>query len=151
MHNSYRDITDKINEQPKWYDENGVPRYCEFHPSWLANIYAAEAALVRVACQACHKEFSVGMAWYMWDDFKARDEFVPHPLAEQIKNKTLHYGDPPNAGCCPAGPTMNCDDLYIEQFWRRDETTNHEWRREIDMELALEEDPPLAHSPPVKQ
>lgn len=38
MHASYSDITDRLGE-PQWWDENAVPRYCEFEPARVANIY----------------------------------------------------------------------------------------------------------------
>jgi hypothetical protein len=28
---SYDDIKSRIDDDPKWYDENGVPRYDDFH------------------------------------------------------------------------------------------------------------------------
>jgi hypothetical protein len=32
MFQNYSDITERIAETPKWWDENGVPRYAEFEP-----------------------------------------------------------------------------------------------------------------------
>ena len=31
------DITERIAETPKWWDENGAPRYMEFEPRRAAN------------------------------------------------------------------------------------------------------------------
>lgn len=52
----YHDIMSKLG-CPLWFDENAVPRYCEFHPHYLANIYADEAVLLHVGCQVCHIPF----------------------------------------------------------------------------------------------
>jgi len=43
----YEDILSRIAEPPRWFDEQGVPRYCEFAPHCIANIYADECALSR--------------------------------------------------------------------------------------------------------
>lgn len=40
-------------------------------------------------------------------------------LEQRITEKSLHYGDPPNVGCCAAGATMNSIPLYVIQFWKR--------------------------------
>jgi hypothetical protein len=52
MFNDYSDITERIAEPPKWWDEHGVPRYADYDPWRVANIYAEETALVEAACQA---------------------------------------------------------------------------------------------------
>ena len=57
----YRDIRSKLGT-PAWFDEHGVPRYCEFRPTNLANIYATEAVLFLVGCQVCGKGFLVAMS-----------------------------------------------------------------------------------------
>lgn len=55
-------------------------------------------------------------------------------LRDSILAGTIHYGDPPNAGCCPAGPTMNCWDLRVLEFWHQHD---HEWRRDPVLEREL--------------
>ena len=40
MKPSYEDIKKRIDEEPKWYDHHGVPRYEEFNPELTSNIYA---------------------------------------------------------------------------------------------------------------
>ena len=45
MHQHYKDILDRIDEAPTWFDDYGVPRFGDFSPSRLGNIYAYEAAL----------------------------------------------------------------------------------------------------------
>jgi hypothetical protein len=54
-------------------------------------------------------------------------------LSEEIA--FIHYGDPPNSGCCPAGATMNCIDLRVLQFWARAGST---WVRSPELEIELE-------------
>ena len=129
MLHHYEDIRSRIAEPPKWWDEEGVPRYCEFSPHEAANIYARQVALVEIACQACGERFLVAMS---------AGPFRADALAGEIERGVLHYGDPPNVGCCPAGATMNCDDLRVVEFWRNDATTGYEWQRFPDMERALD-------------
>jgi hypothetical protein len=38
----YEDILSRIAEPPRGFDEHGVPRYCDFAPHRIANIYARE-------------------------------------------------------------------------------------------------------------
>jgi hypothetical protein len=110
MHESYEDITSKLG-RPLWWDEVACPRYDPFHPSMCADIYAKEAVLLEIACQNCGHRFMVAMSRGPADAWMA-------PFSEQIRDGTLHYGDPPNLGCCMAGPTMNCEDLRVHQYWR---------------------------------
>jgi hypothetical protein len=41
MYRRYDDILSRIAEEPTWFDEHAVPRYCTFAPDQIANIYAA--------------------------------------------------------------------------------------------------------------
>ena len=71
-------------------------------------------------------------------EFAAQRKRRPPTLAEQVTDGSIHYGDPPNSGCCPAGPTMNCEDLAVVEFWRRYRTTVREgWQRVSELEIAL--------------
>lgn len=156
MLNSYADIRSRIAEEPKWWDENGVPRYCDFIPDEVANIYATEVALVDIACQACGHRFKVAFSWDAvdWHAY-VPEEHVPLTEADVLR---LHYGDPPNAGCCGAGATMNCDDLRVLEVWRKggDEFTApsphdptmriclpgyFDWRRVPELEVLLPDHP----------
>jgi hypothetical protein len=155
MNHHYNDITSRIAESPKWYDENAVPRYCDFSPREVADIYCDEVALVEISCQACGTHFLVAFssdyshyAYRQYDRFfkyglskeeidakmKALDR---HPLAKSIQNKSIHYGDPPNTGCCPAGATMNCEDLRVCEYWRRSESI-FDWERLKEFEIDLD-------------
>lgn len=55
---SYDDIRSRINEPPRWFDSDGVPRYVMFEPHH-ATISGREAALLEIACQACGTRFVV--------------------------------------------------------------------------------------------
>lgn len=135
MHESYLDIMDKIDEKPLWWDEAGVPRYCEFHPRKCNNVYINEAALVLIQCQNCGQEFRVALTHGPMEDLYS---IVPNlSIARRIRTSRLHYGDPPNAGCCPAGVTMNSIPLRVLEYWN---TKDHfEWERDEAFEVALDE------------
>lgn len=119
MHHDYSDITSLTDASPKWHDENGVPRYCDFHPDQMANIYAFEAVLASIECQACKTEFRVAFSELnqrhkLWDEAgKKRIAF----LSDLILDRTLHYGDPPNTRCCDAGPSMNSIPISVIEYW----------------------------------
>lgn len=135
MNHHYNDIRSRIAEPPRWFDENGVPRYDDFSPRDVANIYAREAVLVRIACQGCGARFDVAFSRDRigWKCGKMVE--LP-PLADSIRDGSLHYGDPPNIGCCPAGPTMNCDDLRVLEYWRRSKS-GFDWDRDGALERPL--------------
>lgn len=132
MHHHYRDIRDRIAQPPVWWDENAVPRYCPFGPREVANIYAIECALVEIACQNCGSRFLV--AW-------SRGAHILLPVqpyvivSEKFDPVTFHYGDPPNAGCCASGPTMNSEPLRVVECWQRD--SRHEWERDHSREGSI--------------
>lgn len=129
----YDDILSRISEAPLWWDANGVPRWCEFHPTASSNTYAREVALLRIACQGCGREFDAEINW--WEQSRHWNGDRMEPLSTPARLKELHYGDPPNVGCCPAGRTMNCIDLRILQFWSRERV---KWERCPELEIELE-------------
>lgn len=119
MHQNYSDITILTKAPPKWHDENGVPRYCDFHPDQIANIYASEAVLAVIECQRCQTEFRVAFSEInqrhkLWD--QAQRQRISF-LSDLISNRSLHYGDPPNTDCCDAGPSMNSVPVSVEEYW----------------------------------
>jgi hypothetical protein len=138
MHHHYRDLTDKLGT-PLWWDECGVPRYCEFGPHETNNIYADEVALLEIACQDCGQRFKVAMSSSL---FERVNGGMPGPplrsLADLIQHGSIHYGDPPNNGCCPAGPTMNCEDLCVLEFWAKPENPKELATLERVPELEIE-------------
>jgi hypothetical protein len=52
MHADYSDIRSRIQEEPSWFDEQAVPRYCPLKPDAMSNVYAREAVLILAACQS---------------------------------------------------------------------------------------------------
>lgn len=156
MNESYEDIRSRIPEPPTWFDEEAVPRYCSFHPTRCADIYADEAALVEISCQACGTHFLVAFssqyvmntihrmnseAYWKLETGEQRLDWIEAqsktPLADSIQDGSIHYGDPPNTGCCPAGPTMNCEDLRVCEYWSRN-NQQHEWKRNPAFEIVLD-------------
>jgi len=63
-------------------------------------------------------------------------EAEKYSIANQIKEKTIHYGDPPNVRCCAAGPTMNSDPLLVLEYWER---KNFDWVRNPEYEINLDD------------
>lgn len=121
MNHAYPDIVHRLGA-PAWWDEHGVPRYCEFAPHATSNIYARQAVLMEIACQNCGTRF--------------RACLTIGPLDELVTDvDTLHYGDPPNTNCCPAGPTMNSVPLRVLEFWQRDAG---DWARRADLEQPID-------------
>ena len=133
MHTNYKDILEKLGE-PLWWDENAVPRYCEFSPNNLANIYACECVLMKIACQNCGTNFYVAMSNSGYDR-----NYKLYSFENDLHY--LHYGDPPNTDCCWPGASMNCEDLNILQFWKKDKESNYEWVRVPKNEIDLNEVP----------
>lgn len=134
MNNEYTDIMEKIAAPPLWFDEHAVPRYCDFAPTKIANIYAEECCLMEIACRGCERTFLVAMSADVMTRVRG------HKMLS-ARGFDLHYGDPPNVSCCASGPTMNSDPKKVIEFWRR---IDHEWTRapELEIELEYEEDPP---------
>lgn len=137
MHHHYKDILEKIDEEPQWWDEEAVPRFCEFKPWESANIYADSVVLVLISCQNCDQEFKVCFsdtmmsAYHRWRTAKWY-ETPEKPVLEwgeeaaakySLKGRLqewgeLHYGDPPNY-CCGVGATMNSIPHKVLEWWER--------------------------------
>ena len=127
MLESYQDIIGRLGK-PLWWDEAGCPRYDPFRPDLCNDIYAEEALLMLIACQECGRQYKVAMTWKVWINQTLR-------LSWFLKDRHLpHYGDQP---CfeCGAGATMNCYDLEVLEFWERNKTTNHVWKRKKSLEI----------------
>lgn len=155
MHNAYQDIRTLTTEEPQWWDERAVPRYCAFSPQHIANIYAEEAVLMLVTCQGCGREFRVAMSQDVLERHGGRtiapgdpismaldavdaDAHRGSTLAELISKRELHYGDPPNSDCCASGPTMNSEPRRVIEYWssRRGNT----WVRDPELEIDITPD-----------
>lgn len=141
MKPSYKDILDLAREAPFWYDQNGTPRYCKFHPRHASNIYAREVVLLKIECASCRERFLVEMNTTGWgirlDSFSYGMSLVlRRDDIGEVAN--LNYGDPPHhtyQGHQCAGTTMTCDDIRIMQFWRKD--ADGEWERVKEYEIYL--------------
>lgn len=130
MHNGYQDTLDRIAEPPRWFDEHAVPRFCEFTPQETANIYADECCLLLIGCQGCATEFPVCISRTAYQTLESA-----RSLGSFVRSDDLFYGDPPNTGCCPAGPTMSSLPLRVLEFWKRDR--RHQWLRVSELEVEL--------------
>ena len=137
MRQEYPDIKARCGE-PLWYDENGTPRYEPFQPRLCSMTYANEAALLLIECQACGRPFEVAITRSPYSNILG----VPYPrtLAEDIESGYVHYGDPPVHDGCLAGPTMNCIDKQVLQYWRKREAAPWEWERIRGLEGEIEEE-----------
>lgn len=138
----YQDILERIPEKPKWWDEHGVPRYCDFSPEAIVG-YAKACCLFLVTCQRCGEEFHVSAYEHQYDGVNASGTpMKPGPsLAELIEKHELHYGDPPMVleGCCNGGWTMNSVPVRVLEFWRRG-PGNREWERVSEYEVDITPD-----------
>ena len=153
MFQHYKDILARIAESPRWFDEQGVPRYCPFTPGAIANIYAHECALLEIACQGCGKSFIVAI------DQKGANEAIAMPgqnvpwqkLADLIRSQKIEYSDPPNVECCGDGPSMTSVTKRVLEYWYRWEETYTEpgsavvlvrarsmdWKRDPRLEIEI--------------
>lgn len=164
MKGNFSDIINAAGTKtPKWWDENGVPRFCDFHPHEVSNIYADEVVLMEIACQSCGDIYHVAMSSKKMDAESQRDaliqrvfiyavrrgevemtldsleafekkyEHIKCSLADHIREGTLHYGDPPNTGCCASGASMNSLALRVLEYWKRE---SYQWVRNPELEIA---------------
>ncbi len=98
MFTEYSDILGKIAEPPRWWDENRVPRYVDFAPQYIADIYSDEAALIEIACFGCLTIYKLACSMLHFE----AGERAGLPVAEAIRRGDLLMSDPPNPGCCLA-------------------------------------------------
>lgn len=129
----YADVMDLTERKPSWWDEHGVPRYCDFHPDRVANIYASEVCLLRIECQNCRRTFDVALSWSHLDEAVHK----VHSLRRRVLEDRIEYGDPPNMRCCSAGPTMTSVPKQVLQFWEEPEGLACTWRRALDLERTI--------------
>jgi len=133
MYQPYEDILSRLGE-PKWWDENGVPRYEDFEPALCADIYAVFAALLEITCQGCGRPLPVSAAWSVCEDaLWDKDGKNPLPvegLPDKEGSGCFGYGDAPwhtheSGGQC-SGTTMSTGVTAVLQFWERAST---DWER----------------------
>lgn len=116
MKNNYSDIINAAGE-PLWFDENGVPRYTEFHPTRCVKKNAEEIFLVEVRCQICEKPFLVAVSWKNEPRYIGPHEIPPAKPLSHVGGVGINYGDPPNIGCCQSGACTSSEFHKIIQAW----------------------------------
>lgn len=95
---------------PRWFDEMGVPRNTEFHPSYLARPRAKSSVRAIVACQVCDKRAIVAISSEhdlktMMSHYKEGSKF------------NFNYGDMPVGFCCDEGSRMQGITEKIIECW----------------------------------
>ncbi|PDT81521.1 hypothetical protein CO676_21130 [Sinorhizobium sp. BJ1] len=141
MHAYYGDILSRIDEDPRWFDEHAVPRYCEFEPNQVVGISVEEVALAEIACQSCRRHFRVAFSGVNVKSLetpqerqaRVADQLNFRPIADAIRARTLHYGDPPAVNCCLAGSTMNSVPIRVIEYWARGDRQYLDGGRITDM------------------
>ena len=149
----YEDILSRIAEPPRWFDEHGVPRYCEFAPQHIANIYADECALLAIECQSCGRPFNVAIDAAMANRMASKESAEWRTLADVIRSHDIHYGDPPNVNCCGVGHTQNSIPRRVLEYWERIQETaidpasglrvvrgHRHWTRDHSLEIEIPDD-----------
>ncbi len=138
----YQDITTKLGE-PIWYDEYKVPRYCEFSPQQIAEIYANEVALVLTQCDHCHKQFKIAYSSDLLESISAPFNY----LKNHITKNDMQCGLPPNDTCFEiAFPNGLAMPIKVLEYWCKSPETK-QWERDSTYEIPLQDPPP----PPVDQ
>ncbi len=125
MHANYMDIRARVAQYPRWFDENGAPRYGVFRPEDSPNIYAGECALVRARCTECGEQFSIevnGGVFRAWG-----------VLERLLVEGELEVGSPPWHGC--RGDARDAVPITVLEFWGRGEGAI--WRRLTRLEGVL--------------
>lgn len=135
MLRAYQDIRSRIHDPILWWDDNGVPRYCEFRPQ-ECGVYDVVVALIEVGCQACRQPFRVAVT-FAESSLKRLGERYTLPTAGDIGS--FHYGDPPShshdgVGC--TGNTMLSESIRVLEFWQSDWC---KWVRRPEYEVYIGE------------
>jgi hypothetical protein len=104
----------------------------------LPDIYADECALILIACQGCGHEYPVAMSISTgWAKAMAQGSGGTfRTLAERIRDGSIHYGDPPNTGCCAAGATMNSEPKRVLEYWHK--PGRIKWERDPTLEIDVD-------------
>jgi len=135
---SYDDIKRRIDEEPSWYDANGVPRYDPFHPNMCPDAYAEEVLLLEIACQNCEKRFLGQVSWKTFGYHPSYAEEISGWQRGEGEWWPVSYGDPPrhSNGNCVAGDVMSSDTLRVVEFWCRGKDFG--WERIPEYEVRFE-------------
>ena len=111
--------------EPLWWDECGVPRWCEFEPREVNDIYASEVMLLEILCQCCGRRFRVAISQGIFGRRMILHDDLPY------------YGDAPcfafskeGMDQC-AGSTMTSETVRILEHWVRE---GIDWVRQASKE-----------------
>lgn len=126
MNRRYEDLMALTPEPPTFFQKDGVPRWEAFEPGRSTDVYSVEAVTMEISCQVCDARFHVLM--------ERESHGGKKTLAERILDGSIHYGDPPNTGCCDCGPSMNSEPVRILGHWSR---TGWEWTRDPSLEVSM--------------
>lgn len=129
MLRDYEDIRSRISDPVLWWDDNGVPRYCEFQPQ-KCGVYDIVVALVEVACQACLERFRVAVTF---DQTSVRERGDRYAIPTAGDVGSFHYRDPPSHNEC-VGNTMNVEAVRVLEFWER---VDFKWIRRPECEVYI--------------
>lgn len=155
MYPLYKDLKTRLGP-PKWYDQNGTPRYDDFTPKEAAQIYSEWVALMTIECQACGKAFQCANAVAYWD-LKIRQPYGREPKANDAPNMVpwvAGWGDAPwhdadgdecgfDSQC--SGTTMSTDWTSLRVWFRDDKGQDDGWSEISDPEDYLQS-PTSAHA-----
>ena len=146
MNRPYSDITSKLGE-PKWWDDQCVPRYCEFKPD-ECGVYDCLVVFFEIQGQACARPFRVVGSWdhmrVLIRTQKSLAEIIPNPTDREAVALFVHFGDPPfhhddgQGNECHAGATMNSEPVRVLEWWARENLT---WVRKPEFEGDLPDNP----------
>ena len=133
MLRSYGDIRSRITDPIRWWDDNGVPRYCDFSPE-ECGVSDVVVALVEVGCQACMERFRVAVTF---DRESLRQVGWRYALPTAGNIGSFRYGDPPIHshgidGC--VGNTMSSESIRVLEFWQR---VQQNWMRHPEYEIYI--------------
>lgn len=126
--------------EPLWWDERGVPRWLKWEPGIGEEGYVDEAVLLLIMCQSCGHKFRVSMHHDWYEGRIARNRGRDDSFARRIRERTLHYGDPPcSPPCCDVGPTMNSVPLRVLEYWHRPIVGpgGLQWQRNPELEVSV--------------
>lgn len=114
MKTNYDDIVDKLG-LPQWWDENGVPRYCEMHPEHCLPV-ARQVAFVQIACTHCRQHCAAAVSCELLD-LDIQSDLVARGVAL--------YGLMPRVAHC--GAPARGEVTGVHSVWRRN--TPMIWRQ----------------------
>jgi len=126
MNRQYDDLLALTDRKPSFFQMGGVPRWEDFQPGSSTGVSTVDCAIAEISCQLCDTRFHVLMESSRSDK---------QTILEAIRAMTLAYRDPPNTGCCRAGPSMTSEMVRVLEYWERIETFH--WKRDPSAEVAF--------------